>query len=31
MFKIFVGRDPAGELKADQFAAFRSLAGRLAR
>jgi heme iron utilization protein len=31
MFKIFVGRDPARELKADQLAAFRSLAGRLAR
>ena len=31
MFKIFVGRDEAHELKGDQLAAFRSLAGRLAR
>ena len=31
MFKIFVGRDEARELKGDQLAAFRSLAGRLAR
>jgi hypothetical protein len=30
MFKIFVGRDEARELKGDQLAAFRSLAGQLA-
>ena len=29
MFKIFVGRDESRELKADQLAAFRSLADRL--
>jgi putative heme utilization carrier protein HutX len=29
MFKIFVGRDEKRELKADQLAAFRTLAGRL--
>ncbi len=29
MFKVFVGRDENRELKADQLAAFRALAGRL--
>lgn len=29
MFKVFVGRDEARELKADQLAAFRALADRL--
>jgi putative heme utilization carrier protein HutX len=31
MFKVFVGRDDKRELKADQLAAFRSLADRLCR
>jgi heme iron utilization protein len=29
MFKVFVGRDEARALKADQLAAFRALAERL--
>ena len=31
MFKVFVGRDEKRELKADQLAAFRALAGRLCK
>jgi len=31
MFKVFVGRDEARALKADQLAAFRALAERLCR
>jgi putative heme iron utilization protein len=31
MFKVFVGRDEARALKADQLAAFRGLAERLCR
>jgi putative heme iron utilization protein len=30
MFKVFVGRDEASALKADQVEAFRALADRLA-